>query len=283
MSIQKRYISFSPRGNGIPEIQYWFSGAAVLFLLPFIISVALGLIPLMDGTREKLPLVLLLGSLLTTIVGWHEAAKQAQAAAAQDEQAAGQRKEIKRQSERLQLAQDSLQALRGQLADLNLQMNRVLPPLDASEIALLSPDAPQWIKAAYDERGQNEIAGPQENPHIIQYFRSISAEPRQDDIQDWASAFVAWSLKQADIQMIASDDPFSWLNWGQVLKKPVFGCIVVMSFSGLHHVGFYFGEDESFVHVLGRNEDDAVNIFRYPKSAVVGYRWPAGLKIPDGE
>jgi len=47
-----------------------------------------------------------------------------------------------------------------------------------------------------------------------------------------------------------------------------------MSFNGLRHVGFYFDEQDNFVRLLGGNQNDAVRIYRYPKNAIVGYRWP---------
>jgi uncharacterized protein (TIGR02594 family) len=116
----------------------------------------------------------------------------------------------------------------------------------------------------------------------VKYFKSIGAKQYRDDLDDWASAFVEWSLNQSKIKGPKNDDPFAWLSWGQDLQKPIIGCIVVLSFSGLHHVGFYFGDDGDFIKVLGGNESDAVRIFRYPKSAVFGYRWPSAVPIPDG-
>ena len=174
---------------------------------------------------------------------------------------------------------------RRQYAILLDSMNKsegTIPGAVPPSVAILAPSTPEWVKIAYNELGVREIPGPQENPHIVKYFSVIGAKPNyRDDIDDWASAFVEWSLNQVEIYGPKSDEPFAWLEWGKELDKPVIGCIVVMSFSGLHHVGFYFGEDADFVHVLGGNEDDAVNIFRYPKSSVYGYRWPPKMPIPN--
>ena len=116
---------------------------------------------------------------------------------------------------------------------------------------------------------------------ILEYFKAVGAKPNyRDDVDDWASAFAEWSLNQVGIHGPKNDDPFEWIEWGYGLSKPVVGCIVILSFSGLHHVGFYFGEDEDFVRVLGGNEDDAVRIYRYPKSSVYGYRWPPNVELP---
>jgi uncharacterized protein (TIGR02594 family) len=109
----------------------------------------------------------------------------------------------------------------------------------------------------------------------VEYFASIGAKKNyRDDIDDWASAFAEWSLNKAGIDGPKSDDPFAWLHWGQKLERPRLGCIVIMSFNGLRHVGFYFDEQDNFVRLLGGNQNDAVRIYRYPKNAIVGYRWP---------
>ena len=95
-----------------------------------------------------------------------------------------------------------------------------------------------------------------------------------DDIDDWASAFAEWSLQQMGKSGPKSMDPFDWLKWGKQTYTPQFGCIVVLSFGGLRHVGFYVGDQGDFIKVLGGNEDDSVRVSRYLKSAVVpgGYR-----------
>lgn len=163
---------------------------------------------------------------------------------------------------------------------MNIRENRPassVPP----NLAVLAPSTPQWIKAAYKEIGVKEIPGPEEEPRIVEYFKTISAANQyRDDIDDWASAFVEWSLNQSNISGPKSMEPFSWLAWGQELQKPAFGCVVVLSFSGLHHVGFYFGDDNDFIRVLGGNESDKVRIYYYPKTAVFGYRWPSQLPLP---
>jgi len=150
-----------------------------------------------------------------------------------------------------------------------------------SSLTLLAPSTPAWLKTAYKELGVKEIPGPEENPRIVEYFKSIGAKDYRDDLDDWASAFVEWSLNQSQIHGPKDDDPFAWLVWGKSLETPIVGCIVVLSFSGLHHVGFYFSGDGDFIRVLGGNESDAVNIFRYPKTAVFGYRWPPDVPLPN--
>lgn len=237
----------------MPALHYWFSGAALFLLLSFGITVIIGIIPMIDG-KKRISIFILLGiGFFVAALGWWVAAGQEQKS---DHQA-------------------------HQLADLLVKMNTLLGQPPNTALGILSPSAPKWVKVAYDQLGQKEIAGPQENPQIVAYFHAIDANPHRDDLEDWASAFVEWSFNSAGISGPKSHDPFAWLEWGQRLSRPVFGCVVVLSFSGLRHVGFYFGDEDGFVRVLGGNEDDAVHVFRYPKTSVLDYRWPPKISIPE--
>jgi uncharacterized protein (TIGR02594 family) len=129
---------------------------------------------------------------------------------------------------------------------------------------------------AFKEIGQKEIAGYADNPRIIEYFRSIrSSSNHRDDIDDWASPFVEWSLQQAGKFGPQNIKPSAWLKWGKPTTLPRPGTVVVLSFNGLEHVGFYFDDEGDFIRILGGNQNDEVCVYRYLKSAVKGYRNPA--------
>jgi uncharacterized protein (TIGR02594 family) len=135
---------------------------------------------------------------------------------------------------------------------------------------------PAWLAVAYREIGQEEIAGPQNNPRIIEYLGSVgSTQELQDDEVDWASAFVEWSLRQTGIAGPRSMEPSAWLNWGRTIAEPELGCVVVFSFKGLGHVGFYVKTEGNSLYILGGNQSDAVKISRYAKKDAIGYRVPA--------
>ncbi len=245
----------------LSDYYYWFSGTALTFPLSFVISVIIGIIPLMDGKSSKAVVFsLLTAALIITGVGWYAAGDQ--------ERKSGDL------SAKLGEATDQVKRLRSQFAELLVVMNKEpTPPL--------IPNAPEWVQIAYKELGQAEIPGPLENPHIVEYFKAIAEKNTyRDDVNEWASAFVEWSLNHAGIEGPKFYDPMDWIEWGIGLEKPILGCIVIMSFNGLHHVGFYFGGDDDSVQILGGNENDAVRIYRYPKSSVFGYRWPPTAKLP---
>lgn len=43
------------------------------------------------------------------------------------------------------------------------------------------------------------------------------------------------------------------------------------------HVGFVVGWNDTHVYLLGGNQSDMVNVTKFPKSSVRGYRWPTTL------
>ena len=132
---------------------------------------------MIDGKRRGTISVLLGIATLLALLGWWMAANQEEKSDQQSKQ---------------------LGDVQGQLADLVIKMNRLMG-LDTDAVALAS-NAPSWIKYAFDEISEREIPGPEENPRIVQYFKSIGAKANyRDDIDDWASAFVEWSLNQAGI------------------------------------------------------------------------------------
>jgi uncharacterized protein (TIGR02594 family) len=139
-----------------------------------------------------------------------------------------------------------------------------------------------WLTVAQAEMGEEEIAGPENNPRILEYIAAVqSTRGVQDDETDWASAFAEWSLNQVGIEGPQSMDPSAWLTWGRAIELPEEGCIAVFSFSGLNHVGFFVGEDGKSVNVLGGNQSDLVKISRYAKKDVIGYRLPPTSAVPQ--
>jgi len=56
------------------------------------------------------------------------------------------------------------------------------------------------------------------------------------------------------------------------------GCIVILArddpASWKGHVGFFLRADDEFIHLLGGNQLGAVREHFYPRSSVLGHRWP---------
>ena len=138
-----------------------------------------------------------------------------------------------------------------------------------------------WLTVAQAERGEEEIAGPENNPRILEYVAAVqSTRGVQDDEIDWASAFAEWSLNQVGLEGPQSMDPNAWLAWGRAIELPEEGCIAIFAFTGLPHVGFFVSEEGKSVNILGGNQSDLVKVSRYAKKDVVGYRLPPKCRFP---
>jgi uncharacterized protein (TIGR02594 family) len=224
----------------MPDFQYWWTMSAFVVAAGTVFSLTVGIVGVKTIVSRRVYWALWGLSVIVAAGGWYASANQASDG-----------------------ARDRLELLSS--------MNRA----DPKPPVALPTDAPAWLAIAYKEIGQGEVGGIEENPRIIEYFQALrDGKAYRDDRDDWSSPFVEWSLQQAGKSGPHSIKPNDWLGWGRLLKSPVAGAIVILSFSGLQHVGFYFGEDSDFVRVLGGNQNDAVNVYRYPKTAVRGYRSP---------
>jgi uncharacterized protein (TIGR02594 family) len=138
-------------------------------------------------------------------------------------------------------------------------------------------DVYPWMSIAAAEKGVKESPGNGDNPRIIEYLKSttLGAPHNANDETKWCSAFVNWCVERAGYEGTDSAWALSWLNWGKKITTPRHGCIVVLK-SGpeSRHVAFYTGETATHVELLGGNQSDAVNIAKYRKTTVVGYRIP---------
>jgi len=132
----------------------------------------------------------------------------------------------------------------------------------------------ELLQIAQREIGVTEIKGSRHNPRVVQYHQETNLGAT-DDETPWCSSFINWVTKQLGMEGTNSPAARSWLNWGRQILKPYKGCIVILkrgtqSWQG--HVGFYVGETEQKIKVLGGNQNNQVNISYYSKDKVLGYR-----------
>lgn len=137
------------------------------------------------------------------------------------------------------------------------------------------------LKVAIEELGVKEIQGEKSNKQVVKYH----AYAREDndlnkglaDSVPWCSSFVCYVLENSGLGSTNSMSARSYLDWGKSsMGKALPGDIAVFwrgSRNGWQgHVGFYVDETESFVYVLGGNQNDSVNITRYSKSKLLDIR-----------
>lgn len=135
------------------------------------------------------------------------------------------------------------------------------------------PDAP-WLDVAESYKGLHENS-PRGRELIPKWFQR--AAKRNLSYKDaWCAAFVGICLIESGRPGSGSTMARSYLKYGTPceMKK---GAIAVFSRSGnpiYGHVGFVVGWNATHIFVLGGNQSDRVCVESYPKSRLLGFRWP---------
>ena len=136
------------------------------------------------------------------------------------------------------------------------------------------------FEVALREYGTWEWPGSEHNPRVLQYFKEIGHAWVKDDETAWCAAFVNWCLLQAGKPQTGKLNARSFLEYGQGTESPVLGDLVVLwrisRDSGFGHVGFFVRMSANSIYILGGNQSDQVNIQKFPKTQVLGYR-----KVPE--
>lgn len=142
---------------------------------------------------------------------------------------------------------------------------------------------PAWMKHATSQIGVVEGAGAKNNPTVVGYYaESGNAGIKSDDVA-WCAAFVGAMLKRAGIKGSGSLAARSYETWGEPVPKaaPLYGCIGVKKRVGgaawQGHVGYVVAANATHVWLLGGNQNDAVNIARFPRADFTAFRWPPGV------
>jgi len=144
---------------------------------------------------------------------------------------------------------------------------------------------PKWLELAWRDDGIREKKGSLSNPKVMRYYRDVGADWVKGDDVAWCAAFVGSCLERAGLGSTRSLMARSYLKWGRKLNQPRRGAIAVFSRGSnkaLGHVGFYIGENARSIFLLGGNQNDSVGIGTYPKSRLLGLRWPKGGREPTG-
>lgn len=132
---------------------------------------------------------------------------------------------------------------------------------------------PDWMDPARVALGLREVPGPRTNPTILSWLTRLRAW-WTDDETPWCGVFVAHCMEKCGVPlpkhwMRAKD----WLNWGKPCP-PVVGAIAVFGREGGGHVGFLVGQSPGWLHVLGGNQANGVNVMKLASSRLLGTRWP---------
>lgn len=133
------------------------------------------------------------------------------------------------------------------------------------------------ITVASKELGVTSDINGKVNPRVLDYFAKIGAtyEPGDDGV--WCAAFVGFVLETCGIHSTRALNARSYLKWGTAEQSPKQGDVVIFwrdsvdSANG--HVSFFHHDDGDHIYCLGGNQGSGiVDIERYPKNRVLGYR-----------
>ena len=125
--------------------------------------------------------------------------------------------------------------------------------------------------------GTTEGLGPADNPVILEMYASIGQTHVEHDEVAWCAAFVGHCLEKAGIRSTRKLTARSYLDWGVPIevtdaKKGDIGVIPRGTSRWQGHVFFIDRIEGGWVWGLGGNQQDAVNVKRYPVAKLLGVR-----------
>lgn len=142
---------------------------------------------------------------------------------------------------------------------------------------------PKWMELARAELGVSEVSGSGHNKRIVDYFADAGHPEVKNDETAWCAGFCGAILKRAGMPNSGSLAARSYLKYGTPVETPQVGDIVVFSRGNSTwegHVGFFVGETDTSVKVLGGNQSNKVSVANYSKSRLLGYRRPVAPTAP---
>lgn len=118
-------------------------------------------------------------------------------------------------------------------------------------------ESERWLSQAWREFGEAERPGTRANARIVAMFRDAGHAKIASDEIAWCAAFCGACLERAGIRSTQSLMARSYLAWGTPLAEARMGAVAVFSRGSdpaLGHVGFWLGETEDSVVLLGGNQ-----------------------------
>jgi uncharacterized protein (TIGR02594 family) len=135
--------------------------------------------------------------------------------------------------------------------------------------------------------GTTEGPGPLDNPVIMEMYATVGQSHVEHDDVAWCAAFVGHCLEKAGIPSTRKLNARSYLDWGVPVepgdaRQGDIGIIPRGTSGWQGHVFFIDRIEGAWVWGLGGNQDDAVNVKRYPVAKLLGVR-RSGEVAPDAE
>jgi len=144
-----------------------------------------------------------------------------------------------------------------------------------------------WYEVAKSLIGLREVVGAGDEEGVLNLADNLDLDYKSDDIP-WCGLFVAHCIAAALPEEALPRNPLrarAWEKFGERCE-PMRGAVLVFhrdgEKSGKGHVGFYRSEDATHYHVLGGNQNNAVNIAKIPKNRHLATRWPSTASVLAG-
>lgn len=151
-----------------------------------------------------------------------------------------------------------------------------------------------WLTQMRAWTGTKEIPGTRSNPLILSWVKALGAKyPTMRRNIDWyTNDDIAWCGLGAAAAVglclpgymppVAPLWALNWGPWGVKLDQPATGALLPMRRAGGGHITIIESFDGTFFYCRGANQDNQINLAKYPKSRVTefGCRWPVGAALP---
>lgn len=142
-----------------------------------------------------------------------------------------------------------------------------------------------WFKEALRLQGTREVPASGNNPEILQWATNLEIDYGSDDIA-WCGLFVGHCVASTLDREPMPTNILRARAWGRfgIPTAPTPGAIMVFwresRQSGLGHVGFYAGEDDTAYRIVGGNQSNSVSLAWIGKDRFIDARWPATVAAP---
>ncbi len=146
---------------------------------------------------------------------------------------------------------------------------------------------PPWLRTMQREAraGVREIPGPEHNPRILVYGKSVTYTVTTDEIP-WCSNLVNWCFMELEMERTRSAAARSWLMWGIPLQHAALGAVCILKRGGGDqpgkdtidapgHVGLLTDmlEPET-VTIMAGNQGNRICEDVFPLDRLLDMRWP---------
>ena len=160
------------------------------------------------------------------------------------------------------------------------------------------PEEFQWLRdikdncilqKALDYYGVVEFPGDINNPMILSWAKQTKKEWFTKDEFDWCGIFLSYVVVSCGFDIPQrSNRSLSWIDWGEEVKEPQPGDIIILKKEGISgHIGLFVREEVHHYWVLGGNQNlegrDSVNIKKIKKRKFVRTCRPINQQIQTDE